>query len=199
MKNMIITISRQYGSGGREIGEKLAKRLGYAYYDTLLLEKAAQESGLSKSVMERYDEKLTDKWLNLSFGGGMYQSGQLPLPMRAALSQFEAIQKIGQTGSAVIVGRCADFVLQEQKNVLSVFIHADKPHRLARVMARNQIGESEAEKRIRNTDKHRAAYYNYYSDKEWGVVTSYDVSIDSGLFGIDGSVDVLMACIHSLE
>ncbi len=199
MKNMVITISRQYGSGGREIGEKLAGKLGYSYYDTLLLEKAAQDSGLSKSVMERYDEKLTDKWLNLSFGGSMYQSGHLPLPMQAALSQFEAIHRIGQSGSAVIVGRCADFVLREQKNVLSVFIHADKQHRLARVMARNDIGESEAEKRIRNTDKHRAAYHNYYSDKEWGHVTSYDVSIDSGLFGIDGSVDVLLACIQALQ
>lgn len=191
MNHILITIGRQYGSGGREIGEKLAKRLGIAYYDTLLLEKTAQSSGLSKSVLERYDERLVDKWLNFSPVRGLEDVSHLPMPLRAVLSQFEVIRKIGQTESAVIIGRCADHVLREQKNVLSVFIHAELHHRIVRVVARNNIDLETAKRRIRNTDKQRASYYNYYTDKEWGAPDSYHVSLDSGMFGIDGVVDLL--------
>ena len=189
---MIITIGRQYGSGGREIGEKLAERLHYSYYDTLILEKAAQESGISREIIERYDEQLKDKWItDLALGSGANNTDNLPLSLRAALSQFEAIRKIGQKGSAVIVGRCADYVLRAQDDVLSVFVHADKADRAARVAMRNQISIEEARKRIKNTDKHRAAYYNCYTEKTWGSADSYPLSIDSGRFGIDGAVDFL--------
>ena len=190
MDNMIVTIGRQYGSGGREIGEKLAERLGYDYYDTLLLEKASQESGITESVMKRYDEQLADKWLNPIFTGGINKD-TLPLPVRTALSQFEVIRQIGEKGSAVIVGRCADYILRNQNNVLSVFVHADQEHRVARVSARNNISVKEAETRIRNTDKHRAAYYNYYAEKKWGASTTYLLCLDSGALGINGAVDLL--------
>ena len=193
---MIITIGRQYGSGGREIGEKLAELLGYSYYDTLLIEKTAQESGLSKSIVERYDERLADKWMNLSLASTTGDVKQLPVPLKSVLSQFEAIYRIGQAGAAVIVGRCADYVLQDQKNVLSVFIHSDMKHRIARVAARNSISENEAKKRIRNTDKQRASYYNYYTDQQWGEADSYNLCLDSGLFGIDGAVALLQSCVQ---
>ncbi len=196
MKNMVITIGRQYGSGGREIGEKLAKELGYAYYDTMLLEESSKDSGLSQQIVEKYDERLANKWLNLSMTGGMWDVSHLPLPMRAILSQFETIGKIGKSGSAVIVGRCADYVLQKQENVFSVFVHAELDHRIDRVAKRNQISREEAAKRIRNTDKQRASYYNYYTDKEWGASDSYHISIDSGVFGIDGTADILQACVE---
>ena len=189
---MIITIGRQYGSGGREIGEKLAERLHYSYYDTLILEKAAQESGISREIIERYDEQLKDKWItDLALGSGANNTDNLPLSLRAALSQFEAIRKIGQKGSAVIVGRCADYVLRAQDDVLSVFVHADKADRAARVAMRNQISIEEARKRIKNTDKHRAAYYNCYTEKTLGSADSYHLSIDIGRVGIDGAVDFL--------
>ncbi|MBC8542217.1 AAA family ATPase [Bianquea renquensis] len=196
MEKMIITIGRQYGSGGREIGEKLAELLGYSYYDTLLIEKTAQESGLSKSIVERYDERLADKWMNLSLASTTGDVKQLPVPLKSVLSQFEAIYRIGQAGAAVIVGRCADYVLQDQKNVLSVFIHSDMKHRIARVAARNSISENEAKKRIRNTDKQRASYYNYYTDQQWGEADSYNLCLDSGLFGIDGAVALLQSCVQ---
>ncbi len=199
MENAVITIGRQYGSGGREIGEKLAGKLGYAYYDTLLLEKSAKESGLSQHIVERYDECLADKWLNISLAGGVKDVSHLPLPLRAVLSQFEAIEQIGKKGSAVIVGRCADYVLQNKENVFSVFIHSEMSRRIARVAQRNQISEKEAGKRIRNTDKQRASYYNYYTDKEWGASESYNICVDSGRFGIDGAVDLLQACVQKLS
>ena len=198
MGNKIITIGRQYGSGGREIGEKLAKQLGYTYYDTLLLEKMAQHGGISQSVLERYDERLGDKWLNLTLYSGAKEKEQLPVSIRAVISQFETIRKIGQTESAVIVGRCADYVLREQNNVLSVFIHAEMERRISRVAERNQVCEAEAKKLIQNTDRHRAAYYEYYTDKRWGASESYHLCIDSGLFGIDGAVSVLQNCLQSI-
>lgn len=198
MKNMIITIGRQYGSGGREIGEKLAGELGFDYYDTMLLEKSSEGSGLSQRIIEEYDERLTNKWLNLAITGGAQDVNHLPLPLRVILSQFEVIEKIGKKGSAVIVGRCADYVLHEQKNVFSVFVHAETGRRIARVAERNHISMEEAKKRIRNTVKQRASYYNYYTDKKWGVSDSYNICIDSGLFGIDGAVALLKNCVQSL-
>lgn len=196
MDHRIVTIGRQYGSGGREIGEKLAQRLGYAYYDTLLLEKTAQGSGLSDSIVAQYDERLADKWMNLSLGGTAADISHLSVSARTTISQFEAIRKIARTESAVIVGRCADYVLRDQKNVLSVFIHADTERRIARVAERNSISAAEAEKRIRNTDRHRASYYNYYTDKQWGAAESYHLCVDSGLWGIDGAVSLLQNCVQ---
>ena len=181
---MIITIGRQYGSGGREIGEKLAERLHYSYYDTLILEKAAQESGISREIIERYDEQLKDKWItDLALGSGANNTDNLPLSLRAALSQFEAIRKIGQKGSAVIVGRCADYVLRAQDDVLSVFVHADKADRAARVAMRNQISIEEARKRIKNTDKHRAAYYTATQKRHGAVLTATTSASTAGALG----------------
>lgn len=190
MDNMVITIGRQYGSGGREIGEKLAEKLGYSYYDTIILEEASKDSGISQTVMERYDEQLADKWLNPMVAVS-HGEDTLPLPVRATLSQFEIIRQIGQKGSAVIVGRCADYILREQQNLLSVFIHANLELRVKRVAARNHLEKKEAFKRVINTDKHRAAYYNYYAEKKWGAATTYQLCLDSGALGVDEVVDLL--------
>ncbi len=198
MDNIIITIGRQYGSGGREIGEKLANKLNLNYYDTLLLEKSAKDSGLSDEVISRYDERLADKWLSLNPGlTDANDIHKLPLPLRAAIGQFEAIRKIGQKESAVIVGRCADYVLREQNNVFSVFIYSDINKRTVRVAKRNSISFSEAKKRIKNTDKERAAYYNYYTDRGWGLHANYNLTIDSGFFGTEGAVEILACAIRN--
>ncbi|MCC8081360.1 MAG: cytidylate kinase-like family protein [Lachnospiraceae bacterium] len=198
LENYIVTIGRQYGSGGREIGKKLADRLEFAYYDTLLLENVAKNSGLSDAIISKYDEKLHDKWMSISLGmSAASDRHKLPVPLRAALGQFEEVEKIGRRGSAVIVGRCADQILKGRANILSVFIHADMELRVARVSERNQISEAEAKKRIKNTDKGRAAFYNYYTDAEWGKTDNYHLCIDSGVFGIDGTVTVLEACVNN--
>ncbi len=196
--DIIITIGRQYGSGGREIGERLAQALGCSCYDTMLLDRAAKQSGLSREIMQRYDEKLADKWLSLALAQNTGVKNHLPLPVQAALSQFEAIRKIGSSGSAVIVGRCADYVLRGQNNVVAAFIHSPMPYRVNRVAARNHISLEEAEKRIRNTDRNRSAYYNYYTGKVWGASASYDLSIDSSRFGILGAVELLKECAPRL-
>lgn len=194
---MLITIGRQYGSGGREVGEKLAERLDYAYYDTILIDKAAKDSDLTESIVARYDEKLADKWMNISLGmQGANDLHKLPIPLRAVIGQFETIRKIGQQGSAVIVGRCADYVLKERKDVLSIFIHAGMDNRIERVAERNGISKDEARKRIRNTDKKRAAYYEYYTDLKWGDSENYHLCIDSGFWGIDNTVNLLISCIQ---
>lgn len=199
-KNLIISIGRQYGSGGREIGKKLAERLEYNYYDTLLLENASKGSGLSEEVIAKYDEKLANKWFNASLGMvSASERHMLPVPLRTAIVQFEEIRKIGKQGRSVIVGRCADQILKEQDNVLSVFIHAEMEHRIRRVSERNHLSEAEAKKRIRNTDKERAAYYNYYTDKEWGKTETYHLCVDSGLFGIDGAVNILYEAVGACE
>lgn len=166
--------------------------------DTLLLEKMAQHGGISRSILERYDERLADKWLNLALFSEAKEPDQLPVSVRAMISQFETIRKIGQTESAVIVGRCADYMLREQGNILSVFVHAEMKHRIARVAARNQISEVEAKKRIQNTDRHRASYYEYHTDRQWGASERYHLCIDSGLFGIDSAVSVLQNCLQAM-
>ncbi len=197
MDKFINTIGRQYGSGGREIGEKLAHELGIHYYDTMLLDKVAENANLSPALIAQYDEKLADIRRPFTFASaltpftGEKDTKRLPFPIQAALAQFEEIAKIGQGESAVIVGRCADYVLREQGNVLSVFIHAERAHRIDRVARRNQINQSAADKRIRQTDKLRASYYEFYTEKIWGAAESYDVCLDSGVFGIAGSVQFL--------
>lgn len=196
MNNIIITIGRQYGSGGREIGEKLANKLGFFFYDTLLLEKVAKDSGLSDEAISKYDERLADKWLSLNLGmSNTADIHRFPIPLKVTIGQFEAIRKIGRTESAVIVGRCADYVLKEQNNVLSTFIYADINKRIERVSKRNNISLSEAQKRIKNTDRERAAFYNYYTDNNWGMHTNYNITIDSGIFGIEGTAEILACCI----
>lgn len=198
--NIIITIARQYGSGGREIGKRLSEKTGYDYYDVEILDKASQNSGLTKETIARYDEKLKDGWMNLSAGMSSLSGREyLSIPVKAVAAQFETIREIGKKGSAVIVGRCADYVLKDQDNVLTVFIYADMKYRIDRVAQRNRISPGEAEQRIRITDKNRAAYYNYYTDRNWGKSQNYHLSIDSGYFGIENSVVLLEACINNME
>lgn len=196
MGDIIITVGRQYGSGGREIGKELAHQLGIACYDSTLLERTARTSGLTSGIVERYDEKLKDRWLHMSAGGWFGDPNYIPVPLRAAISQFNIISDIGRKESAVIIGRCADYVLRDQENVLSVFIYADIDKRIECVAARNNVSEAEARKLVRKTDKQRASYYKYYTGKKWGVPDSYHLCIDSGLFGIEGAIMMLKKSAH---
>ncbi len=188
--NIIITIGRQYGSGGREIGEKLAKSLGIAFYDKELLSVAAKESGMCKELFENNDEKPTSSFL-YSLVMGNYGSTDLPLNHKIFLAQFDAIKKIAKENSCVIVGRCADYALENYPNCTNIFIHSDMASRIKRATTLYAIEPLKAEDTINKIDKKRAKYYNFYSSKNWGTASNYDLTFNSGLIGIDNCVKLI--------
>lgn len=202
--NMIITIGRQFGSGGREIGMKLAKDLEIGFYDKEMLERASKDSGICKELFETHDEKPTSSFLyslvmdtySMGYSSGTYTD--MPLNHKVFLAQFEAIKKIAEEGPCVLVGRCADYALESYDNVLNVFIHADLESRIRRVARDTDSTDAKAKDLIIKQDKKRASYYNYYTNKKWGDVESYDLSLNSAKLGIDGTVeaikDVLARC-----
>ena len=177
---MVITVGRQYGSGGREIGTMLAKQLGIAYYDDMLLKEAAEESGLC--------EELSFSMNHVTPKGSIEQ--------QVYLATYDTIKKLADKGPCVLIGRCADYALKDRDDVINLFITAPLENRIKRVAARNGISENEAKDRIKKTDKSRASYYNYYSAKDWGDAKSYDLCIDSSLLGIDGTVELLKDLIR---
>jgi len=203
--NTIITIARQYGSGGREIGELLAKELEIKCYDKELLKRAAKESGICEDIFENHDEKPTNSFLyslvmdTYSFGYTSAAFADMPINQKVFLAQFNAIKKIANEGPCVIVGRCADYVLEDYDNCLSVFIHSDLNKRMHRVAERNDLTISKAKDRIVKTDKQRAGYYDYYSNKKWGDAKSYNLCIDSGMTGIKGAVALIKEAIFVKE
>ncbi|MBR3494098.1 MAG: cytidylate kinase-like family protein [Clostridia bacterium] len=194
--SMVITIGRQYGSGGRVVGRKLAERLEIPYYDKELLAEAAKESGIGQELFEDHDEKPTRSFLfSLVMGvqgrmepGGAYLD--MPLNHRIFLAQFDAIRRIAGEGPCVIVGRCADYVLRDRDNVVNVFIKADMRHRVDRAVSLG-ADPAKAEDIVRRADKQRASYYNYYATTTWGDVTNYDLCLDTGKLGYDGAVELL--------
>lgn len=203
--NTIITIARQYGSGGREIGALLAKELGIKYYDKELLSRAAKESGICEELFENHDEKPTNSFLyslvmdTYSFGYTSAAFSDMPINQKVFLAQFNTIKKIADEGPCVIVGRCADYALEDYDNCLSVFIHADLNKRIRRVSQKHNLTENKAKDTIVKTDKRRASYYDYYSSKKWGEADSYNLSIDSGILGIEGSVELIKTAVSIKE
>ena len=202
--NVIITIGRQTGSGGREVGKLLGERLGVKCYDRELLTIAAKDSGFDEKVMEHHDEKPTSSLLySLYMGSAPYSftntspAGDMPLDHRIFLAQFETIKKIANQGSCVIVGRCADYALADHKNLLSVFILGDEEDRIRRTCERSGVNESKAREIITKGDKKRSSYYNYYSNKKWGNSGTYDMCLSSSAFGIDGCVELILQAIDS--
>lgn len=189
--NMIITIGRQYGSGGREIGEKLAKRMNVPYYDKELLTEAARESGLSEELFLQSDEKPTNSLLYALAMGNSY-ANRPPLNHTIFMAQFETIKKIAQNGPCVIVGRCADYSLRHMKNMVSVFVHASMEYRMERAINQYHVPEKQAKGVLARTDKQRASYYNFYTDQNWSDVRNYDLALDSSKIGVEGAVDVVL-------
>ena len=196
----IITIGRQYGSMGRQIGKKLADDLGIPYYDKEILKEAAKKSGICEELFESLDEKPTNSFLYSlvmdPYSVGFHNSFDMPLNHKVFLASFDAIRDIANQGPCVIVGRCADYALSEYPNLLSVFIYAQLEQRIQTIMERKQISKEKAKELITKTDKQRASYYNYYSTKRWGDLRSYHLCLDSGLFGLDGTVEIIK---HALE
>ncbi len=191
MLNKIITISRQFGSGGRTIGKEVAERLGIPCYDHDLIDKAAEESGLSREyVAERGEYAQRDSWLTSVMASGGWYTGLSNQDLLWTV-QKKIILDIAEKGPCVIVGRCADYILKDTANCLRVFIHADMDFRADRIV--NLYGESadSPQKRLKEKDKRRAAYYKFYTDAEWGDVNNCHMALDSGALGIEKCVDVI--------
>lgn len=201
----IITIGRQAGSGGKEIGQKLAERLGIKCYDKELLERAAKESGMCAELFENHDEKPTRSFLyslvmdTYSHGYTSATYPEMPINHKVFLAQFDAIKKIADEGSCVMVGRCADYALEDYDNCLSVFINAPLSDRVSRVSQIRDMTPTKTKDMIQKTDKQRASYYNYYTNKKWGDAISYDLCINSSVLGIDGTVDLILKAVEKLE
>ena len=203
--NTIITIGREFGSGGREIGKTLADDYGIPYYDKELLSRAAKDSGICEEVFESHDEKPTSSFLyslvmesfSMNYMSSNYS--EVPITQKIFLAQFDAIKKIANEGPCVIIGRCADYALENHDNLLSVFIHAPMDERIKRVVRDFGFDEHKAKDTIIKTDKRRASYYNYYSNKTWGKSSSYHLSIDSSTLGINGSIDLIKSYVEIRE
>ena len=195
-KGTIITIGRQCGSGGHEVGKKLAAKLGVPFYDRELLRLAAEQSGLAPENFEMYDEVPTNSLLySLSLGNYGMAMGQydMPIHQKIFLAQFDAIQKLADKGeSCVIIGRCADYALAKQEQVINVFLHADPKMRAERLVQQYaDLNAKKAADQMVKTDKRRAAYHNFYADTRWGNPESYDLMVDCLKTGIDQTVELL--------
>ncbi len=198
MNAPIICISREFGSGGRLIGEQLATALGIPFYDRLIIEKAAEESGLSPEFIEQEEQRFNNSMLfNLSMGSHAVTAAGVDLSSRVFEAERQAILEAAQAGSCVIVGRCADYILRHREDLFTVFISADIDWRVNRAVSVYGLAENKAEKAIRAKDKQRARHYNFYSDRNWGDRANYDIILNSSRLGIEGCVDLLLHAINT--
>ena len=204
MKNAVITIARQYGSGGREVGQKLSELTGYSFYDKDLITMAAQKSGLNQPVLDAADEKAANSLLyTLAMGSSAYHHGvnnlHIPLNDKLFTVQSEIIQELAKEDQgAIIVGRCADYVLADHKNLLRVFISADFDKRVQNIMELHSLTESQAKDLIIKTDKRRSNYYNYYTGGKWAKLENYDLVISTDKIGIDGAAKLIQTYLEMM-
>ncbi|MCF0130794.1 MAG: cytidylate kinase-like family protein [Pseudobutyrivibrio sp.] len=190
----VITISRQFGSGGHSIGEQVARELGIPFYDGEIVNRVAIESGYAKELIETQGEYTNPSavWFDMSSAGSLYfQSPQDEI----FIAQKKVILECAQKGPCVIVGRCADYILRKEGiRCMNVMIHADMEHRKKRVLERYEnISDVSIEKRLAKKDKQRKTYYKYYTDKNWGDFTEYDIMLDSGTLGERTCVSTICA------
>lgn len=199
-ENLIVTISRQYGSGGREIGKKLAACLGIPYYDKELIIMAAEKSGYARSLFEEADQKATNSMIfSLMRAGSMAGTYDLPMSDKIYLIQSGVIQQVAKQGSCVIVGRCADYVLQDKFPCVNVFVHADIKKRMERAVTLYGLSADDVQSVITKTDKRRETYYNYYTGRKFGDARNYTLSLDSLGVGIENAVRILADYVQHWE
>ena len=199
----IITIGRQFGSGGKEVGIRVAKELGIPFYDKELLQEAAKKSGLCEKIFENFDERPKSLLYSIAMDSYMFA---LPgtgvgdsLEQQVYMATFDTIRQIALQGPCVMIDRCADYALADNPDHLSIFIHAPMDVRIQRVAKRQNISPEEARKLIIKTDKRRASYYEYYSSQKWGAVESYDFCIDSSYLGLGGTVELIQTMAAQKE
>lgn len=202
-KNWVVTIGREFCSGGLEVAQKLSERLGVPYYDRDIVDHAVEITNLSREIVEENEEKGARR--GESYVPSFYREDPtlvLPVHARIYTAQCDAIRRFAGRGSCVMVGRCADYVLGECANVVdvvSVFIRADLEKRVQRAMRIYQVSEVEARKGVLKTDKIRAKYYNAHTGRDWGSIGNYSLIVDTGEFGTDGAAGIIAAAVAELE
>lgn len=204
MTNKIITVGRQFGSNGREIGKRLAAHFDIPFYDKDLLSKTAKASGLSENLLKNLDEKPNKSFLfnlvmdpyNYGYNNAGYHTN---LSQQAFQATYDTIKNIAEEGPCIIVGRCADYALRHRKNLLKTFIFAPMEDRIKTISSRFDISEDKARILITKEDKGRAAYYNYYTSQKWGALDSYDYFVNSSLMTIDETVEYMVSYIESIS
>ena len=198
MDQVVITIARQYGSGGRTVGKMLAERLGISFYDKQIIQMASDESGIDVKLFGKVEAG--DKVKSSLFGskdsiykGGLHQPGSKDFISDENLFNYQAkvVNDLAEKESCVIVGRCADFILQDRTDCLKVFVHADMKFRADRIVRVYGEREKSPEARLKEKDKRRAAYYRFYTDMKWGDVANYHIALDSGVIGIEKSAEII--------
>ena len=201
MENIVVTIARQYGSGGKTVGEMYAKELGIPCYGMNLLKMASEESGINEQLFMQFDEKLRSNLL-LRMTTDLYDGKVIPPGHKDFVSaknlfnwQAEVIKQLAKSETCVIIGRAADFVLKDYPNVVSVFVHASPEFNLARAMERNSMTTAEMEKFIASTDKYRSDFYKHYTGREWTDARNYDLCLNSGKLGFEKCVEEIKAYI----
>ncbi len=194
--NYAITIGRQFGSGGREIGMELAHLLGIAYYDRELIQEAAKESGIAPHFFERADETAPTTlrqallgWSQFGYEGALCNENIFKV-------QSDVIRHIAEKHSCVIVGRCADYILRHHPRCFKIFIHADMQDRISRIQRLELLSDREASEKAIKTDKKRAGYYNFYSDKEWSNASTYDLTINSSILGVKATASLIQKWVE---
>ncbi len=195
---MIVTIGRQHGSNVRDIARALAKEMGYACFDKEIVDTAAENSSFSKEILHSYDEKRVSPYIvPVPHYLGLNESFRLN--MQVASAQFEAIRSLAEQGDCIFVGRCADYVLRKEPELLRVFIMADEDFRINTMMEKQGLNESEARRLIRQVDKDRASYYRYYTDQIWGERENFDLILNSAKIGVDGCVKLIESYIEAMK
>ena len=204
-KKVVITIARQYGSGGREIGERVAELLGIPIYDKEIINAAAEKGNLNVEVLKGADESAANSLLyTLAMGSNvlgttMHFGYKMPINDKLFILQSEIIKEYAQNGSCVVIGRCSDYVLRDVEGVLRLFIYGDLEHRKARVAERHpEIKSSQVIDIINKTDKRRSSYYNFYTGNKWGKYDNYDMAINSSTHGIEGTAQLIAAAARAL-
>ena len=203
----VINLGRQLGSGGKEIGEKLAKALDIAFYDKELIQLASDESGLCKEFFEKADERAQQTLLGGLFGGRFQFISDGTIPYGSYLNndslfkiQSDVIRQLAENQSCLFVGRCADYILRDHPRQVNIFISASKEARIERLMQLHSITEEQAEEMMEKADKKRSSYYNYYSYKTWGAAATYHLCVDSSVMGIDKTVEYILQFVkHKLN
>ena len=189
----IVTINREFGSGGRTIGKEVAQRMGVTCYDEELVNQIAKESGMSKDFIKNSSEEAS---ANTSFLFALNNWANSALTDQIYITQRKIIQGLAEKGPCVIVGRCADFFLRERDYCLNVFIHADMAFKKDRIVRLYGEKDDTPEKRITEKDKRRIAYYKYYTDRTWGMAENYHLCLDSGVLGIERCVDTILSFVE---
>lgn len=201
----VITIARQYGSGGREIGKKLAQRFSIPFYDRELIAEAAKQSGWSREILEQADERAGNSLLyamimgNYPYMDSAMAAGRLPVNDRLFQLQAKLIRDAAETGPCVIVGRCADDVLRGRENVFSVFLYADLTFRKERAVKEYGVQPENAAGWVAKQDKQRAGYYHFYTDEKWGETGNYHLCVDSSCFGVSGAEELIAHAVQLRE